>query len=422
MTDASPPAASPDFWRCGKCGTPNPRRSYLTTCLGCGAVRSEAPASGEKKPPKSSTRPVPPKKKIKNKHKKAKTTDTGGPRGGRVGAFLALGFTWAYAVLVLMVLVLIRWVGEGWWGVTLLLFLPRWLFLAPVPVLALASGLARRPAHWAIQGAIALVVAGPLMLISLPVHQLFRHEPEGERFRIFDFNRSDFHNDTARMIALFQRERIDLICFQESSAYDKDLEPFFSKGWYRDQSGYVASRFPIIEDLGPLRDELRSGQRYSARLNRVRVRPPSGRDFWVVSAHLPTLRKGLMRSMEGDVAGLKVHIDHWRHEMRRVVDALAEIADRPFLVGGDFNMPPDDSTMAGLRGACLFGFEEAGWGYGYTRPTNSPWFRIDDILASPDWVFTRCWVGPNLGSDHLPLVAEVVLPAARPPEKTQPRK
>jgi hypothetical protein len=68
--------------------------------------------------------------------------------------------------------------------------------------------------------------------------------------------------------------------------------------------------------------------------------------------------------------------------------------------------------MVTLSTFLRFGYEDAGWGYGYTRPSRYPWFRIDHILASPEWVFTRCWVGPDLGSDHLPLIAEVVLPAS----------
>jgi hypothetical protein len=36
--------------------------------------------------------------------------------------------------------------------------------------------------------------------------------------------------------------------------------------------------------------------------------------------------------------------------------------------------------------------------------------RIDHVLATPEFTFTKCWVGPDVGSDHLPLLAEVILP------------
>ncbi len=51
-------------------------------------------------------------------------------------------------------------------GVTVLLFVPRWLYLGPVVVLALASGVRRKPSHWIMQGTIGLIVAGPLMGFS----------------------------------------------------------------------------------------------------------------------------------------------------------------------------------------------------------------------------------------------------------------
>ena len=123
------------------------------------------------------------------------------------------------------------------------------------------------------------------------------------------------------------------------------------------------------------------------------------------------------RFLPGDVAGLSLHVDWWKHELDRVAAALSTGGGAPVLAAGDFNMPPDDSTMVALRSAFRFAFEEGGWGYGYTRPTRCPWFRIDHILASPEWQVTRCWVGPDFGSDHLPLLADVVLPAGpAPPE------
>jgi vancomycin resistance protein VanJ len=121
------------------------------------------------------------------------------------------------------------------------------------------------------------------------------------------------------------------------------------------------------------------------------------------------------------VAGLKLHIDWWAGELGRVAGLLAETGHTPLLVAGDFNMPSDNSSMASLRSFLRFGFEEVGWGYGYTKPSSAPWFRIDHILASPHWTFSRCWVGPDLGSDHLPILAELVLPEPDRPAADRPR-
>ncbi|HBO45279.1 MAG TPA: hypothetical protein DD670_15390 [Planctomycetaceae bacterium] len=42
--------------------------------------------------------------------------------------------------------------------------------------------------------------------------------------------------------------------------------------------------------------------------------------------------------------------------------------------------------------------------------------RIDHILMRSDWWPRRCWVGPDMGSDHLPVVADLirVTPTGRP--------
>jgi endonuclease/exonuclease/phosphatase (EEP) superfamily protein YafD len=321
--------------------------------------------------------------------------------------------TWTWAIVVMMVLLLIRWVGDRWWGVTILLFLPRWLFLAPLPVLALASGLAGRPRHWILQAVVALVIAGPLMLISLPLHQLWAGPVAGTRVRIMTFNQGPDRLDQGRLIRMIEQERIDLICFQEGNL-DRNprLAAYLARnGWYRDRrKRYLASRYPIVAEMPPPDQNVLSNARYPGVLIRARVRLPSGVEFGLASVHMPTLRFGLYRFLDHDVDGLKQHVDWYEREMARLMAGLSEMHDVPFLVGGDFNIPSDHAMMAAVGTSLRFAYEDAGWGYGYTRPSRYPWFRIDHILASPEWVFTRCWVGPDFGSDHLPLIAEAVLP------------
>jgi endonuclease/exonuclease/phosphatase (EEP) superfamily protein YafD len=320
--------------------------------------------------------------------------------------------------------VLIRWVGDRWWGVTFLLFLPRWLFLAPLPVLALASGLAGRRRDWLMQAAIGLVVAGPLMVISLPVHQLWGRPVEGTRVRIMTLNRGMDPLDVDRLLRLIEDERIDLVCFQEldTRRNQRLYDRLAARGWERDRRGYVASRYPIVAELPLLRDEVLSKGRYSPLLSRVRIRTGAGVEFGLATVHMPTLRLGFYRFLLHDTEGLKQHLDWWERQLGRVLDGLSEMRV-PILVGGDFNVPPDQASMVALGARYRFAFEDSGWGYGYTRPTQYPWFRIDHILASPEWSFTRCWVGPDVGSDHLPLIAEAVLegPAGSPEAAAQHR-
>jgi endonuclease/exonuclease/phosphatase (EEP) superfamily protein YafD len=315
-----------------------------------------------------------------------------------------------YALVVLSVLALIHWVGEDWWGVTVLLFIPRWLFLGPILLLMFASACLGRRAHWATQAAIALVIAGPLMGISLPMRQLWTSPVEGPTYRLLSYNLASGRIATDRFVEMIEREQIDLLTFQEGRHGSVALNAYLANGWYHDREGYVASRYPIVAELDPLPDSWTTDGRHSARLTRVRIRPPVGPEFILACVHMPTIRPGLNRFFAGDIHGLELHVDWWVKEMDRVAQALAESHNTPFLVAGDFNMPPDESTMFSLRTVLRSAFEEAGWGYGYTRPARLPWFRIDHILTSPEWEVTRCWVGPDFGSDHLPILAEVRLP------------
>jgi vancomycin resistance protein VanJ len=390
MTDSGRPAPRRAYWRCRECGTPNPSRPYLTHCLGCDAV---SPMLADPEPPRREGSPPPPPKPVR--------------------ARVRRGLGWAsygYAALILIGLAAIRWVGDGWWGVVILLFLPRWMFLVPIVALGAASVWARRPKLWTVQGATALVIVGPLMGFSLPIPPLWGPKVDGDRFRIMTFNRGLGRIDSRRLIDMIERERVDLICFQEGRPDDPALDAYFSRNWYRDRTKSLASRYPIVHEFGPLPEKWASEDRYTAKMLRVRLRAPSGAEFLLASVHLPTLRWGLTRFLGRDLTGFALHIDWWRHELDRVVAPLLEARGVPVLAGGDFNMPPDDSTMVALRSVFRFGFEEAGWGFGYTRPSRFPWFRIDHILATPQWRITRCWVGPDFGSDHLPLLAEVVLP------------
>lgn len=320
--------------------------------------------------------------------------------------------TYAYALVVLACLALIRWVGDDWWAVTALLFTPRWLFLAPPSALALLAAWVKKPSLWLVQGATALVVAGPLMVLTVPMAQLRGPRLAGERFRVLTYNLGDHPFDARGLTALLERERIDLVCFQEEPREDPVLEAYFAHGWYRDRGKFVASRHPIVRELEPLPEAFLSEERYAAKLHGAFIRAPSGRELLLVSLHMPTLRPGLNRLLAGNARGLQLHVEWWRHELDRVLTWLARAGDVPLVLAGDFNMPPDNSTMAALRTAYRFAFEEAGWGYGYTRPSRAPWFRIDHIATSPEWSVTRCRVGPDFGSDHLPLIAELRLPGA----------
>lgn len=386
-----------DFWRCERCGTPNPLKSYLTNCLGCGATRSADSGSANR----AKSTAAPPKR----------------DRRARIVAAISI----AYAFAVLAVWVLIRFTAERFWLGTALLYAPRWPWLIPPVVLAFAAWKVQWTRLWLVH--IGTLVCGVwlLMNLSFPIDRLFTRTPAGVRIRIMTLNTHSGKIDVKRVADLIESERIDVVCLQELPHPDgpRSIDACFPPSWNHDSQKRIVSRFPIVsEEPGLPRD--------SPALNfspvdfaRVRMRLPDGTEIDVASPHLPTARFALEKLTRGDFSGVKTQ-SNWRwKQLGNLVPALHGAIDDAVIVGGDFNMPSDSPMFNMLKRDYNFGFDQTGWGCGYTRPSSFPWIRIDHILATPRVHFVWCRVGPDVGSDHLPLLAEVVVkPKTEPVRST----
>ena len=104
MSRANPPIA---FWRCKKCGTPNPHTGYVTYCLGCGTARSAAEL----------TSPTQPTDRTEAKPKPLRYV--------RLGRF-ALVAGWTFAAILASLVAVMKLTGDSWWPMTFVLFGPRW--------------------------------------------------------------------------------------------------------------------------------------------------------------------------------------------------------------------------------------------------------------------------------------------------------
>ena len=87
---------------------------------------------------------------------------------------------------------------------------------------------------------------------------------------------------------------------------------------------------------------------------------------------------------------------------------------RPDMVVGDFNLPVESPIYRSYWSTWWDAFSAAGWGLGGTEwpkaTAGIPFgIRIDHILSGPRWRPTRCWLGPDVGSDHLPLIADMAV-------------
>ncbi len=91
----------------------------------------------------------------------------------------------------------------------------------------------------------------------------------------------------------------------------------------------------------------------------------------------------------------------------------------PTILLGDFNVTDQSEDYAILASSNLSdSYREAGYGfglsypanklYGYTNTRSIPLVRIDYIWHTDHLAASRAWVGSDVGSDHLPVLAELV--------------
>jgi endonuclease/exonuclease/phosphatase (EEP) superfamily protein YafD len=240
--------------------------------------------------------------------------------------------------------------------------------------------------------------------LCLPLPKFRR--AEGPALRVLTFNVGQGRADLRALDALVERLHPDVVALQECAA--PPWPQFLSApGWHvlQKESLWLASRYPLHEErIESDRGEL--GYRGTIAMC-CRLKTPRG-TVRVINLHLETPRDGLNAVFSEFWTGA----DRMREEIERrakISELASELAgEAPLtLVAGDFNMPIESAIYRRDWSRFHNAFSEVGWGWGGTKLTR--WFqvRIDHVLTSDDWEVDRCWLGPRLGSDHRPLIADV---------------
>lgn len=126
-----------------------------------------------------------------------------------------------------------------------------------------------------------------------------------------------------------------------------------------------------------------------------------------INVHLASPRSGLVAVIEGYWRGgaeLQANSD-LRRWQSAAIRHWAEKLTGPVLIAGDFNTPVESTIYREHWSTYTNAFSFAGWGVGNTHFTRRTGVRIDHVLANKSFRAQRCWVGPDLGSAHRPLVA-----------------
>jgi vancomycin resistance protein VanJ len=219
----------------------------------------------------------------------------------------------------------------------------------------------------------------------------------------------------ARMVALLQQVGADIVGLQEVSveqaaALERDLSGVYPYQLLT-SSGFAGkgllSRYPLIEGA--------SLSLYPGRPDLQAVVDVGGVRLRVLIAHPPPPRPR--------AAGMR--FDALTLAQIEALGVLA-VEHPPAVMLGDFNMTPRNQAYARLTAAGLTdAFAVAGTGRGWTLPVRvgrsssfdhglqgvrlRPVARADYVWYTPPLRAEAAWVGPDGGSDHLPVVARLVI-------------
>jgi hypothetical protein len=177
----------------------------------------------------------------------------------------------------------------------------------------------------------------------------------------------------------------------------------------------VLSRFPVTAGKVVQVTAPRSNWPGTYLLQTI-VHAPDG-DLAFCSLQFPTARFGLQRVLDRRTIlsqsrkDLLVEETDFRWRVAQQVRRHIEILTLPVIVAGDFNTPPDSSLYRQVWNGYANAFSNVGLGFGWTQRVSirglSFSTRIDHILSGRGLVPRLCQVGPDVGSDHLPLLADI---------------
>jgi endonuclease/exonuclease/phosphatase (EEP) superfamily protein YafD len=334
--------------------------------------------------------------------------------GGRLArALVAAGLLVAVALTLAF-----RYGTERMWWVEIARYAPYPAYLVPaVLLLALAWRLG-----WAWRGAALLAL---LLVVSEVMGLSIGRADEGsDRVRLMTYNIKAYlawqrPDGFARLAWEVQDADADVIVMQDAGAVASHREqaaPLFAalagRQTYVEDQYIVASRFPL-KACAPAR--MAASESPDAVYVRCTL-TVNGRDVDLFTAHFVSPREGL-NAARGRVGG---GLEEWESNFE---DRLAQAGQlmsglvktsRPLIVAGDLNAEENSPVVRrllslGLRDA----FDSAGLGYGYTyghdlRPGFS-FLRIDHVLVSEAIGVQACRVGGREGSQHRPVIADLLI-------------
>jgi len=327
--------------------------------------------------------------------------------------YLLSWFAWGYLAFVGALCLILFVGGDRWWPATVLLFSPRWLALLPLLLLTPI-------AIWQNRGSLipllctAVVVAGPFMGLRTGIAPQSGSATPVVRVVTCNIEAGSF--DAEALARLMQETRADIVALQECPR-DIRQKLRLAKAWYGVEDGGLAifSRYPLKQGI-TLKSMHPPHKWPRTSLLGCTVMAPGG-ELAFHTLHLPSPRYGLQNILDrttvlslsrtGMLQRETAERRRTAGQVRRVIAAQS----LPVIIAGDFNMPVESSIYRETWNEYANAFSSVGRGYGLTEFASIRGIgigvRIDHVLSSNGLKALLCETGPDVGSDHLPVIADI---------------
>jgi len=283
------------------------------------------------------------------------------------------------------------------------MFGPRWVLAIPLVALVPASLLMARKAVWLLIVALVFIL-GPLTGFSMPWRTYAAPQESAMQIRVLSCNGHYNKLDVLALSRLIEQTQPDIMALQGWLGKNNAIMSEKKLHTRRDGELYLASRFPLQKVEAASDRIFRGGHgalaRYELELQ--------GKTIHFLNLHLASPRQGLkaVAYQPRSAPDLIEFNSDLRRDQARLVMNWIERLDGPLLIAGDFNTPPESTIYEEHWSSFHNGFEEAGFVWSHTYISRWSAVRIDHQLAGPGWRCRKCWVGPEVGSPHRPVIAD----------------
>jgi len=284
-----------------------------------------------------------------------------------------------------------------------LLFVPRWwmIFLL-LPVAIINVSIIAKQKKCVLISIVVFILF--YLNFNIPMNSLFS-KPEGQAVSVMSINLGGRIEHHALVKKHIINEQLALIAFQETPK--KEAQKIVPSGWDLHCVGQMclASAYKL-EFINSRSRRMLGGWGQFGLLYQVQV---NEQKVYVMNLHLETPRKGFE---DFQLSKLNFNAIFNNTEQRYLeANLIASWLKNksPLIILGDFNMPVESSIYRDNFSDYQNSFGKAGFGFGYTKHTRMLGIRIDHILVDDNFSVVDAKIGHDVGSDHSPVIAKLVL-------------